>query len=196
MDAYPAIQQQYITPEKLSPPEVVQRLDASQLKDLRKSPLERMVAQAGASPKTENGKTDYPNLIRQAIEAYNSEKGKDIYKNSDMILSRLSGPLGQLISADPTAIPANTKVELGEAFGLYGVLLRDVRKDIQGARVHYEKAIALNPRNHKALTNLATLHFLHTGDLEAARTYIGMAYEIRPDDPVIKSWHRKISPKS
>ena len=49
MDAYPATQN-YIPQEKLSPPGIVRRLSAEELKP--KSPLEFMVAQGDALPKT------------------------------------------------------------------------------------------------------------------------------------------------
>ena len=82
MDAYPATQP-YIT-ENLSPPGIEQRLDASQLKKLRRSPLDLILAQA--SPKTDTGTVDRKT---SDISSYNPREefrnlGWEVYDESGL----------------------------------------------------------------------------------------------------------------
>lgn len=81
MDAYPATQN-YIPQEKLSPPGIVKRLSADELKT-PKSPLELMIAQNGdALPKTDSTakKMDYQSLADQAYNLGSNTSPREVIR--------------------------------------------------------------------------------------------------------------------
>lgn len=52
------------------------------------------------------------------------------------------------------------------------------------AEAHFQKALALDPEHHRALTNLGNL-FLERGELEAALDFYQQALKLAPEDPLV-----------
>jgi tetratricopeptide (TPR) repeat protein len=52
------------------------------------------------------------------------------------------------------------------------------------AEAHFQKALALDPEHHRALTNLGTL-YLERGELEAALDLYQKALRLAPEDPLL-----------
>jgi tetratricopeptide (TPR) repeat protein len=64
----------------------------------------------------------------------------------------------------------------------YGSFLHDMH-DSDGARVQWEKALALNPKDPAAYNNLANL-YSHTGPMKKAFDYYAKAIELNPREPL------------
>ena len=64
----------------------------------------------------------------------------------------------------------------------FGSFLNDLH-DEEGAQEHWEKALALNPKDPAAYNNLANL-YTHAGPIKKAFEYYGKAIELKPQEPL------------
>jgi tetratricopeptide (TPR) repeat protein len=64
----------------------------------------------------------------------------------------------------------------------FGSFLNDLH-DEEGAQEHWEKALALNPKDPAAYNNLANL-YTHAGPIKKAFEYYGKAIELNPQEPL------------
>ncbi len=141
----------------------------------------------------DNGNIDYKRLAQEVVNIYNNEiRGTDIHKKADFIKDNLGKPLDILSNASVNSFDEKTRIVLGEACNNYGVILRDIDKDIYGAIKSYKKAVEFNPKSYKDLAELASVYFSEKNDIETARKYIKKAYSINSDDVIVKIWHNKL----
>lgn len=173
----------------------VQHYSTEGIRSIRgKSPLELMLVQSGASPKTVDGKVGgakpyaSPYDIKSALSAYqetiktvNVHDDRAFYSKYKEFLERMKEPLEKIKAYDLFQVTPEEKKLLASAFGAYGLAL-NYDKNFKGAEEMYRLTLTLNPDDFDTNINLAYLLEKNLKRPEEAKPFARKAHTIRPND--------------